>query len=111
MAQSLTEIYAKQFASFLAIGNGRNDQEDSVKCQFYYPDGPNPSKPNDGGEMCADTEAVYNAKKAEILSRIKAKMVAQYGEKDGHVAVVDGMIADSEEKAGQARARLNGEEC
>lgn len=59
MAQSLTEIYAKQFASFLAIGNGRNDQEDSVKCQFYYPDGPNPSKPNNGGEMCADAEAQF----------------------------------------------------
>jgi hypothetical protein len=38
MAQSLAEIYAKQFASFLAIGNGRNDQEDSVTCQFFYPD-------------------------------------------------------------------------
>lgn len=46
-----------------------------------------------------------------MLARIKAKMVAQYGENDGHVAVVDGMVADAEEKAEQARARLNGEEC
>ena len=54
MAQSLSEIYAKQFVSFLDIGNGRNNQESSTKCQFYYPDEPSPSKPNDGGEMCAD---------------------------------------------------------
>jgi hypothetical protein len=40
MAQRQSEIYAKQFASFLAIGNGRNDQESSTKCQFFYPDMP-----------------------------------------------------------------------
>lgn len=40
MAQRQSEIYAKQFASFLAIGNMRNNQESSVKCQFFYPDMP-----------------------------------------------------------------------
>jgi hypothetical protein len=44
-------------------------------------------------------DAVYNEEKGKILARIRAKMVEQYGEEDGHVAIVDDMIAKTKEYA------------
>lgn len=44
-------------------------------------------------------DAVYNEEKGKMLARIRAKMVEQYGEEDGHVAIVDDMIAKTKEYA------------
>lgn len=54
----------------------------------------------EGIEMDAEiSDAAYNEARLGMLERVRAKMVKLYGEEDGHVAIVDDMIAKTKQYA------------